>query len=138
MISMVFPYIVTTKKVYASAEVLWQILTDTAQWVHWGPSIRKVECSERNIRQGSKGRVQTTLGFWLSFEVTEYMHEQYWAWRVSGIPATGHRIEPLSDKMCRLTFEVPVFAVPYVGICAIAVKRISCIAENKGLVENEK
>lgn len=127
----VFPYIVTSKIVNASAEAVWRILTDTAQWVHWGPSIRGVQCSERHIKQGSRGRAQTALGFWVSFEVTDYVHERYWSWRVSGIRATGHRIEPLADDMCRLAFEVPVFAMPYVALCAIAVRRISWIAERK-------
>jgi hypothetical protein len=36
---------------------------------------------------------------------------------------------PLGEDMCRLTFEAPVFALPYVGICALAVRRIARIAE---------
>jgi len=129
MISMVLPNIEISKIVNASAEVVWRILTDTVQWMHWGPSIRDVKCSERQIKQGSKGRVQTAPGFWLSFEVTDYVHDRYWSWRVSGIRATGNRIEPLAEKMCRLAFEMPAFAMPCVGICAIAVRRIAWIAE---------
>jgi hypothetical protein len=129
MISMVLPSIETSKIVNAPSSVLWRILTDTTQWVNWGPSIREVECSERLIEQGSRGRVKTALGFWLPFEVTDFVSGRYWSWRVSGIPATGHRIEPLAEKMCRLALEVPFFAVPYLGICAIALRRIASIAE---------
>jgi hypothetical protein len=129
MIRAAMPTVATSKVIYASTHDVWNIVTDTVQWVRWGPSIRAVACPERYIRPGSKGRVQTALGFWLPFEVTDYVHERYWSWRVLGIHATGHTVMPLGEDMCRLTFEAPVFALPYVGICALAVRRIARIAE---------
>jgi hypothetical protein len=138
MIRLVLPYIETSTIVHASAKTLWSILTDTDQWLIWGPSIRHVQCSDSKIKKGSKGRVQTALGFWLSFEVTDYVHERYWSWRVMGIRATGHRIDPLTENRCLLAFEVPVFAMPYVAICAIAVRRIARIAEKRSSGDSKR
>ena len=131
MIKIAFPNIETSKTVHASAETLWRILTETNQWTRWGPSVRSVACSHRVISHDSTGRIQTALGFWLPFEVTEFSLGRFWSWRVGGIRATGHRIEPLSKNSCRVVFEVPLVAAPYVLICHMAIKRIVQLAEMK-------
>lgn len=129
MIRIVFPSIETSKIAKASAETLWRILTDTTQWVHWGPSIRSVECSHKVIQKGSKGRIRTAFGFWLPFEVTDYSPGRFWFWRVGGIRATGHGVEPLANGRCRLFFSVPLWAAPYVIICHMAIRRIVLLAK---------
>ena len=72
----------------------------------------------------SLGRVQTALGVWVPFVITDFNDGLYWSWKVSGIHATGHRVEQVDYKKCRLIFEVPWFAAPYVTVCKIAAERI--------------
>ena len=108
---------------------VWTLLVDTRAWPRWGPSVRAVECGDRRIRSGSRGRVQTAIGIWLPFRVTEFVDGEYWAWKVAGIPATGHRVSPVRDDQCRLYFDVPLLAAPYLAVCRAAVRRIRGMAE---------
>jgi hypothetical protein len=73
--------------------------------------------------------VQTAVGIWLPFRVTGYVDGEYWAWKVGGIPATGHRVTPALDGRCRLSFEVPMLAAPYLAVCRAAIGRIRSMAE---------
>ncbi len=50
--------------------------------------------------------------------------ESYWDWRVAGVAATGHRVEPLGPNRCRLTFTVPGWAFGYGLVCRLALMRI--------------
>jgi hypothetical protein len=104
-------------------------MTDTKTWPQWGPSVKEVECEDQFIRQGTEGRVKTVGGFWLPFIITRYEEGHFWSWKVAGIPATGHRIEPHEDGLCKLTFEIPLLAAPYAYICKIALERIAGILE---------
>jgi hypothetical protein len=108
---------------------IWELLTDTTAWPQWGPSVKTVECRDRFIRQGTKGRVKTAAGFWLPFIINGYEEGRFWSWKVAGIPATGHRVEPQEDGNCQLTFEVPLLTAPYAYICKIALERIAGILE---------
>lgn len=119
----------TAITISAPAARVWRILTDTRQWPTWGPSIRAVDCPDRHIRAGSRGRVRTAGGIWLRFRVTAFVPGRYWAWRVAGVPATGHRVEPTGERACRLSFEVPVPAAPYLLVCRVACRRIAALAE---------
>lgn len=121
------PAVTVARVVDAPPEAVWDLLIDTRRWPEWGPSITGVECADRRIEEGSTGRVRTIGGLWIPFEVTAC--ERYgWTWRVAGIPATGHRVEPLTEG-CRVAFEVPVLATPYVPVCRIALSRIAALAE---------
>ncbi|MEM9489338.1 MAG: SRPBCC family protein [Myxococcota bacterium] len=113
----------------APAERVWMLLTDTEFWPRWGPSVVAVDCAQRFIERGSTGRVKTALGAWLSFAITEYEPDCYWRWRVAGIPATGHRVEPLGRQRCRLLFEIPIIAAPYAAVCHVASRRLARLAE---------
>lgn len=124
MLRMNFPNIEIGRRINASPQALWEVLTDTTRWVLWGPSITAVECSDRYIRKGSTGRVRTAVGLWAPFLITELDYGRYWSWRVFGLQATGHRIDRLGQDMCRMIFEVPVFAAPYVIVCRFALDRI--------------
>ena len=108
---------------------IWELLTDTTTWPQWGASVTAVDCDSRFIRQGTEGRVKTAVGIWLPFSITEYQEGQFWSWKVAGIPATGHRVETQEDGLCKVTFEVPLLAVPYTYICNIALDRIARILE---------
>jgi uncharacterized protein YndB with AHSA1/START domain len=111
----------------ASAETVWDVLIDTERWPEWGPSVRSVECPDRRIRAGSRGRVETVGGLDLPFEITA-CEEYRWTWRVARIPATGHRVEPL-DRGCRCVFEIPLVAAGYAPVCRIALSRIASMVE---------
>ena len=73
--------------------------------------------------------MQTAIGIWLPFSVTGFVDGEYWAWKVAGIPATGHRVTPISEDRCRLGFEVPMLVAPYVAVCRAAIHRIRSMAE---------
>ena len=102
---------------HASSRELWRFLTDTTLWPMWGPTVLAVRCSERFIRKGSIGKVRTPIGVWVPFVITEYDDLHFWAWKVAGIRATGHRVIAHSDHSCRLIFELPVYGLPYALIC---------------------
>lgn len=105
----------------------WWLLTDTRTWPTWGPSIRAVTVDAPDadpvIAAGTTGTVRTVAGVTLPFRVTEVDPMARWTWRVAGVPATGHRVEAHPDG-CRVIFEVPMLATPYVAVCHLALRRI--------------
>lgn len=121
----------TGVEILAPASAAWELLTDTSRWPQWGPSLSRVESAERYIRAGSTGRVQTLIGVWLPFRITEFIDRQRWGWQVAGIPATGHRVELLGPHRCRVVFEVPAIAAPYLAVCRLAAERIKRILEQE-------
>lgn len=130
MIKVSFPNIVISSEINAPCSRVWDLIIDTSRWTEWGPSVSGVECRQRYIQMGTTGKIQTAAGFWVTFEITRFEKERSWSWRVSGIPATGHRIESLGDDKCLLTFEVPLVAAPYAAVCRTALKRIHKILEH--------
>jgi hypothetical protein len=125
MIKIAFPYVEISRVVAAPPKRVWQLLTDTFTWKDWGPSVLTVRSSDRYIKKESHGQVKTIFHFWVPFEVTDLDSGQYWSWRIFGIKATGHRIERLAENSCRLVFQVPLWAAPYLLVCKIALDRIS-------------
>lgn len=121
----------TGVEIRAPAAAAWKLLTDTSRWPQWGPSVSRVESAEQQIGPGSTGRVLTTFGVWLPFRVTAFVAGQRWNWEVAGIRATGHRVESLGPDRCRVVFEVPLLAAPYLGICRLAAQRIRDILEQE-------
>lgn len=111
----------------AGRDAAWDLLTDTDRWPDWGPSVRAVDCDRRRIRTGTTGRVRVPGGLWIPFEVTA-CGAYRWTWRVAGIPATGHRVDPpergSADERCRVAFEIPVLAAGYAPVCLRALDRI--------------
>lgn len=139
-----------SRRVAASVEVVWALLTDTRKWPAWGPSITGVEPAAAGIPAGpgpgpglesgpaagagpgplefgSRGRVRTVLGAALPYTVTAFEPGHYWAWSVAGIPATGHRVVPQPGG-CLVTFTVPWWAPAYLPVCALALRRIERLA----------
>lgn len=125
-----------SRRIAASAEDVWALLTDTRQWPAWGPSITGVEPDPAGpgasraagpgrggLASGSSGRVRTVLGVELPYAVTAFEPGRYWSWSVAGIPATGHRVIP-QDGGCLVTFTVPWWAPAYCPVCALALRRI--------------
>lgn len=124
--------LVADRTVRAPAADVWELLTDTQHWPEWGPSVRAVTTSDRVIEAGTTGRVETPVGISVPFEVTTC--ESYvWRWEVARIPATGHRVEPLDDRRCRVAFEIPVLAAGYVPVCRRALERVATLAEEPGV-----
>ena len=120
----------TIGKTYAiSSDVIWWLITDTRLWPMWGPSVRAVDCSDAVIHSASKGRILTSLGLWISFAVHDFEPGIYWDWRIAGVPATGHRVEPLGPGRCRLSFDTPAWAVAYLPVCYLALIRIQRLAK---------
>jgi len=115
----------TTAQIAAPAPRVWQLLIDTHAWPKWGPSVRAVDAPARFITAGTRGRVQTAFGLWLPFEITDWEEGRAWAWRVGGIPGTGHRVTPLTGSSCRVTFTIPSWAPFYVPVCRLALRRLA-------------
>lgn len=112
------------------AKDVWDFITDTTRWPEWGLSVTAVDCNDRYIKKGSRGKVKLPFGIWVPFLITDYEDKMYWSWSVWGIHATGHRTLPIDERRCSLIFEVPAIAAPYLLICWIAIKRIAAILEH--------
>jgi len=62
-------------EIAAPAIIAWRLLTGTAEWPQWRPSVRAVESPQRYIGPGLRGRVQTAPALWLPFLITEWEPE---------------------------------------------------------------
>jgi uncharacterized protein YndB with AHSA1/START domain len=115
-----------SRTVPASPEAVWEVVTDTTRWAEWGPTVAAVECDDRYVGAGTQGRVQTSLGLWVQFTVTDFEPGHLWRWKVAGLPATGHRVEAAGNDpgTGRVVIEVPVWASPYAGVATVALRRI--------------
>lgn len=119
--------LLVSRTVDAPAETVWEILIDTELWPEWGLSVDAVESPSRHIESGTTGRIRTPIGLTLPFEITTF--EQYrWEWEVARVPATGHRVEPLGEDRCRVSFELSPLAAGYVPVCKRALDRIAELA----------
>jgi len=115
----------TSAHIAAPARSVWQLLVDTHAWPEWDPSVRAVDFATRFIGPNGKGRVQTAVGLWLPFQITDWEEGRAWSWTVAGIPATGHHVHSLTLDSCELSFTVPTWAPFYLPVCASAIRRIS-------------
>jgi uncharacterized protein YndB with AHSA1/START domain len=116
--------ILVSRRVDASPAAAWDLFTDTTRWPEWGPSITAVECEGRFVEAGTEGYVRTVGGLRVPFRI-ETCNDRRWTWRVAGITATGHRVESVdAGERCRIGFEIPIWAAPYVSVCLVAVRRM--------------
>lgn len=111
--------------------VVWDLLVDTSRWAEWGPSVTTVDSPEVRLRAHSTGRVRTALGVWLPFEVTGFEEGRSWAWKVVGVPATTHSVQPVVGGSL-VTFGMPAVAAPYALVCRVALRRIERLAQDHG------
>lgn len=114
--------LVVARTIATDRETVWSVLTDTAQWPEWGPSVTAVRCGDRTIAAGTTGEVQVLGGPWVPFEVTT-CRDYRWTWHVARVPATGHFVEP-ADEGVRVGFEIPLLAGGYAPVCEMALRRI--------------
>ncbi|AOT02418.1 SRPBCC family protein [Arthrobacter sp. U41] len=126
-----------SRRVAAPVADVWALLTDTAKWPAWGPSITGVEpatagaLAAGGLALGSRGKVRTVLGASLPYTVTAFEPGRYWSWSVAGFPATGHQVIP-QEGGCLVTFTVPWWAPVYLPVCALALRRIERLATRQG------
>jgi hypothetical protein len=113
----------------APASVVWNVFVDLDAWPQWGPTVGAawLDPPHTSLELGATGGVRTSLGFAAPFTVTEFEPGRHWAWKVAGIPATHHRVEP-ADGGARASFAAPLWAAAYLSVCAIALRRIEAIA----------
>jgi uncharacterized protein YndB with AHSA1/START domain len=104
---------------------VWKLLVDLDAWPKWGPTIRHAQLDPplTELALHATGKVQTTLSIAIPFTISEYDPGRQWAWRVAGVPATRHRVEPLGDG-AKVTFSVPWWSAAYLTVCAVALRRI--------------
>jgi hypothetical protein len=116
------PTVVRTVAVPAPA--VWDVLTDLEAWPQWGPSVQRADLTEPGpLTLGSHGRVWTPIGVALPFTITEFDAGRLWAWRVAGVPATRHGVDPGAGG-CRVWMSAPVWAPAYLPVLAVALRRI--------------
>ncbi len=70
--------------------------------------------------------MQTSLLVSAPLVITEFDPGRHWAWKVAGVPATRHWVEPLGDG-ARAGMAVPWWAAPYATVCSIALRRIDAM-----------
>lgn len=116
-------------EIEAPLHEVWSLLTEVRAWPRWGPSVRAVDIEGDAIGAGTTGRVQTVVGLWLPFEITNFEAESYWDWSVAGIRATGHRVSALAVDRTRVEFTVPSLFRPYVWVLRGGLRRLKRLAE---------
>ncbi len=117
------------RDIEAPPAVVWELLTAPEHWPEWGPSVTAVDLDADQLRKGARGTVTTKFGLDLPFEIVEFDDGIRWAWKVGGVPATDHVLEPLGSARCRVGFGVPWPASPYLAVCRVALARLERLAE---------
>ena len=116
------------RTVAAPPDAVWRVLTDLEDWPRWGPTVQRGELAGPGpLRLGSRGKVWTPVGVALPFEITEFDDGRSWAWRVAGVPATKHGVEPDADG-CRVWMSAPLWAPAYLAVLGVALRRIEHLA----------
>lgn len=126
----------TRRTIDAPAAVCWELLTDLDRWPEWGPSLRAASLDGDRFERGATGTLTPFVGPRLSFEITEFEPGNRWAWKVAGIDATDHTVEPLGAERCRVGFGVPWPIAPYLGVCGVALRRLDERALGVSAVES--
>ncbi len=117
----------------AEAEEAWDLISDARWWPRWGPSVRevRVEGAWSRVHEGMAGRVRTALGFWLPFEIHHVASGTSWDWKVAGVNATSHRVEPEGRDQTWVWFRVPFWAGPYAVVCLAAGLQIRSLLQRR-------
>ena len=109
-------------------EAVWAAITDVNVWPTWGPTVTGARVDgDSGLASGVRGTITTIAGVPLPFEITEFVDQRSWAWKVAGVNATRHEVIPVAGG-CVLSFGAPVWAAAYLPVLAIALPRIERIA----------
>lgn len=123
----------TSVEIAASSDAVWPRIARFEHWPAWGPSVKAVDVDVDvdvdEVATGVTGRVQTTPGPWLSFEITGVSPGRSWSWRVAGIPATNHRITGLGPERCLVAFSIPWPAAAYLPVLRLGLRRLRSSVE---------
>lgn len=122
----------TTRVIGAPPGALWQLIADPEQWPEWGPTVRSADLQGEQLELGATGTVTTMVGLKLGFEITDYVEGERWAWKVAGVAATDHVVEPSGADECKVSFGVPWPAAPYLAVCQLALQRLDTVALREG------
>ena len=124
-----YPHTVWTvdRQIDAPADVVWRILVDLEVWPQWGPTVTRAELDGGTFGQGARGRVWTPVGVALPFVICEFDPGRVWGWRVAGVSATRHGVEP-GVAGCRAWMSAPLWAPAYLPVLEVALRRIARIA----------
>ncbi|MFW2380792.1 MAG: SRPBCC family protein [Acidimicrobiales bacterium] len=117
----------------APPATVWELLTDPHYWSEWGPTVREADVHGDRLQMGARGTVTTVAGVDLPFEITNYDEGSRWEWKVGGVPATDHTVEPSGPDSCRVGFGVPWPAAPYLAFCRLALERLEKMATAKNV-----
>ncbi|MGP4055091.1 SRPBCC family protein [Mycobacterium sp. 4D054] len=116
-----------SRDIEASADAAWHVLTDLDAWPRWGPTVAGAGLDGSAFELGATGRVWTPVGVPLPFVISELDQGRTWGWRVAGVPATRHGVEPRGDGS-RVWMSSPLWAPAYLPVLAIALRRIENLA----------
>ena len=121
--------IAVSRTVEAPSTTVYDVLTRVEHWPAWGPSVTAVEYEDEAIGAGTTGRVQAFGLLWVPFRI-ESVTDAAWTWTVWGRtpPADGHRVERLGDGRSRVVLELPLWALWYVPLCALALRNLASLA----------
>jgi hypothetical protein len=116
------------RPIAAPAPAVWEILTDLAAWPQWGPTVMGARLdSPGPLRLGARGRIWTPVGLPAPFTITEFDAGRRWSWKVVGVNATRHGVDPRGDG-CLAWMSAPVWAPVYLPVLGIALERIAAMA----------
>lgn len=118
-----------SREIAAPASTVWALLVDVTRWPAWGPAVTDVAYAGRSLSAGTTGRVQVLGLLWLPFAI-EGVESWRWTWTVAGRtpPADGHRVDGIADDRCRASFELPLWAAPYLLVCWVALWSLARLA----------
>jgi hypothetical protein len=127
------PVIRVHRDLEVPASAVWDALTDLSAWPAWGPSVRHASLDGGGSRlvAGATGRVATAVGVSLPFAVTQWEQGAAWAWKVAGVPATGHGVRGTGASRCRAWIDVPAWAPWYAPLCWVALGRLGRAAADR-------
>lgn len=114
----------------APSETVWNLLVDLEAWPKWGATVTAARLDEGDVLTlGVTGLVWTPVGIPLPFTIDEFVPGRSWGWRVAGVPATRHGVDPEGDG-CRVWMTGPLWAPAYVPVLALALARIDEMARD--------
>jgi uncharacterized protein YndB with AHSA1/START domain len=117
-----------SRLIAAPPSAVWKMLVDLDAWPKWGPTVNRarLDSPHTELALGATGTVNTSLGLAVPFVVTEFEPGRHWTWKVAGIPATSHRVQP-AGRHTRVSIGVPWWAPGYLAVCSIALRRIDAM-----------